>query len=149
MARRTKITAIVFGTFVFLSISLLLARALTGSGSERAKVLDILQAQARGDVEAVLAEMPRCRRDETCSRVTRARVEELQRPGEVEILSFDPSARATLTDATGSARVAWRTDVETFPVVQCVFVSREGPLSGGGVDVASISNPIELEESCD
>jgi hypothetical protein len=149
MQRRTKITAIVFGAFVFVGISLLLARALVGTGGERALVIDILEAQARGDVDAVLAEMPRCRRDATCARVTRERVERLARPGDVEILNYRPSAQAAFTDQTGTARVAWRTDREEFPVVQCVVVRRQGPLTGGGVEVVSISNPVGLEASCD
>jgi hypothetical protein len=148
VARRTKITAIVFGTFVFLGISFLLARALVGSGAERSKVREILEAQARGDAEAVLAEMPRCARDPTCARVTRDRVNRLRRPGEVQILSFEPSARAVFTDTTGQARVAWRTREKTFPVVQCVYVHREGPLTGGSVQIDSISNPVGLEAPC-
>jgi hypothetical protein len=148
VARRTKITAIVFGTFVFLGISFLLARALVGSGAERSKVLDILEAQARGDADAVLREMPRCERDPTCARVTRERVQRLRRPGEVEILNFEPSTRAAFTDQSGLARVVWRTPAKTFPVVQCVQVRRAGPLSGGEVEIDSISNPIGLEASC-
>ena len=148
MQRRTKITAIVFGVFVFLGISLLLARALVGTGGERALVIEILEAQARGDADAVLDDMPRCRRDPVCARVTTERVRRLERPGDVEILNYEPSAQAAFTDQTGTARVAWRTDAEEFPVVQCVVVRREGPLTGGRVEVVSISNPIGLEAGC-
>ena len=148
MQRRTKVTAIVFGLFVFLGISLLLARALVGTGGERSRVVDILRAQARGDAEAVLDQMPRCARDPVCARVTRERTARLARPGEVEILNYDPSTQAAFTDQEGPARVAWRTDEEEFPVVQCVVIRREGPLTGGGVEAVSISNPIGLEASC-
>lgn len=148
MQRRTKVTAIVFGTFTFIAISLLLARALVGTGGERALVVDILQAQARGDAEAVLEEMPRCARDPTCARVTTERTEKLTREGEVEILNYDPSTQAALTNQTGSARVAWRTNDGGLPVVQCVVIARMGPLSGGGVEALSISNPIGLEADC-
>ena len=148
MQRRTKITAIVFGTFVFLGISLLLARALVGTNGERAQVVEILRAQASGDAGAVLEEMPRCARDPVCARVTTERTERLARPGEVEILNYDPSTQAAFTDQTGTARVAWRTEAREFPVVQCLVVRREGPLTGGGVEIISISNPIGLEASC-
>ena len=148
MRRTTLVTAVTFGLFVFLGISFLLARALVGSGSERSKVLDILEAQARGDADAVLDAMPRCQRDPTCAQVTRDRVARLRRPGDVQILNFEPSTRAAITDQTGQARVVWRTRDKTFPVVQCVVVHREGPLSGGGVQIDSISNPIGLESSC-
>jgi len=148
MKRRTRIAAIAFGAFVFVGISLLLARALVGAGAERAIVLDVLRAQARGDAQAVLAEMPPCLRDPTCARVTTERTGRLRRPGKVEVLSFDPSTQAAFTDQTGTARVAWRTQLERFPVVQCVVVRREGPLTGGGVEIVSISNPVGLEASC-
>lgn len=147
MQRRTKVTAIIFGTFFFLGISLLLARALVGTGGERAIVVDILEAQARGDAEAVLAEMPRCARDATCARVTTERTERLARDGEVEILNYEPSTQAAFTDQTGTARVAWRAG-GSLPVVQCVIVRREGPLTGGGIEVFSISNPIGREAAC-
>jgi hypothetical protein len=126
----------------------MLARALVGSGAERSSVLDILEAQARGDVTALLDEMPRCKRNPACSQVTADRVAKLRRPGEVEILNFEPSTHAAFTDQTGTARVVWRTREKTFPVVQCVVIHRQGPLSGGRVEVNSISNPIGLEAAC-
>jgi hypothetical protein len=148
MQRRTKLTIIVFGTFVFLAISFLLARALVGTGDERAAVLEVLKAQARGDADAVLDAMPRCRKTLACANPTRARTTKLARPGRVQILNYDPSAQAAFTNQTGTARVAWRTDQRRFPVVQCVVVEREGPLTGGGVTILSISNPIGLEDRC-
>lgn len=148
MQRRTKITAIVFGTFLFLGMSLLLARALVGTGGERAAVIDILRAQASGDADAVLDAMPSCARNTTCARVTTERTERLARAGDVEILNYDPSTQVAFTDQTGTARVAWRTDAEVQPVVQCVVVERKGPLTGGAVEIISISNPIGLEADC-
>ena len=140
---------IAFGVFVFLGISFLLARALVGAGNERAAVLQILRAQARGDADGVLALMPRCARNPACAHVTRARTAKLRRPGRVQILNYQPSAEAAFTNQTATGRVAWRTDAKPFPVVQCVVVEREGPLTGGGVHVLSISNPIGLEARCD
>jgi hypothetical protein len=139
---------IAFGVFVFLGISFLLARALTGSGAERSKVLDVLRAQARGDAAAVLRRLAPCARSPACARVTRERTARLARPGRVQILNFEPSVQLTLTNRSGAARVAWRTEQRPFPVVQCVFVRRDGPLTGGGVHLVSISNPIGLESHC-
>ena len=139
---------IAFGVFVFIGISLLLARALSGTGAERSKVREVLQAQARGDSAAVLALLPGCARSPACARLTRARTAKLKRPGAVQILNFEPSVRVTLANRSGSARVAWRTTGRAYPVVQCVFVQREGPLTGGGVKLVSISNPIGLESRC-
>ena len=95
-----------FGLFVFLGLSFLLARGLTGSSAERGKVLDVLEAQARGDADAVLAQLPACRAEPACVQVTEARVAKLRRPGEVEILNYEPSARLSLTRRT---RTHWTT----------------------------------------
>ena len=147
MRRVTLVTAIAFGTFLFLGISFLLARALTGPGAERSRVLRVLEAQARGDAGAVLERLPACAREPACARVTRDRVARLKRPGGVEILAFRPSIRVTMTRRSGTARVAWRAG-GSRPVVQCVKVRREGPLTGGGVELLAISDPIGLEQSC-
>jgi hypothetical protein len=136
-----------FGVFVFLGLSFLLARGLTGSSSERGKVLDVLEAQASGDAAAVLAQLPACRAEPACVQVTRARVRKLQRPGDVQILNYQPSTRLSLTRRIGTGRVAWRAG-ESLPVVQCVRVRREGPLTGGGVQLLALSDPIGLESSC-
>ena len=68
----------------------------------------------------------------------RGRRRSSRRPGEVEILTYAPSTRLSLTRRTGSARVAWRAG-ESLPVVQCVRVRRDGPLTGGGVELLAIS----------
>jgi hypothetical protein len=136
-----------FGAFVFLGLSLLLARGLTGSSAERGKVLEVLEAQAAGDATAVLERLPACRAEPACVHVTRARVEKLERPGTVQILTYRPSTRLSLTRRTGTGRVAWRAG-EGLPVVQCVRVRREGPLTGGGVQLLALSDPIGLESGC-
>ena len=73
---------------------------------------------------------------------------ELERPGDVEILQYRPSVQLPLTNATGTGRVAWRAGADGLPVVQCVRVRRDGPLSGAGVELLSISAPIGNEASC-
>jgi len=145
--RVTLVTAVVFGVFVFLGISFLLARALTGQGAERSRVRDVLRAQARGDAAAVLRLLPACAREPACARVTRERVARLKRTGKVEILNFQPSVRVTMTRRSGTGRVAWRAG-GSLPVVQCVKARREGPLTGGGVELLALSDPIGLEASC-
>ena len=147
MRRARVYIAVGFAAFVFLGLSGLLARALTGSGTERAQVLELVEAQARGDVDAALAELPDCRAQPACATVMRDRVAELRRPGEVEILTYDPSVRVALTRRTGVGRVAWRVG-DSGPIVQCVRVRREGPLTGAGVELVAISEPIGAEESC-
>ena len=136
-----------FGLFVFLGISLMLARALSATGTERSRVLEIARAQARGDARAVLAETPACAREPACAAATEAFVTRLKRPGDVAILQYTPSIQLPLTTATATGRVAWRAG-SGLPVVQCVRVRREGPLSGAGVELLSISPPIGIEASC-
>jgi hypothetical protein len=145
--RRQKYIVIGFIVFVFLGISALLARGLTGSGTERSKVLEVLEAQARGDADAVLAALPACRAHPACAQVTRDRVAELRRSGDVQILTYKPSVRVALTRQTGTGRVAWRAGA-ALPVVQCVRVRRDGPLTGGDVELLSLSAPIGREASC-
>ncbi len=136
-----------FAVFVFLGISFLLARGLSGAGAERAKVLDVLEAQARGDSRAVLARLDACRREPACVTVTEQRTQRIRAGGAIQILNFQPSVQFSLTRQTGWARVAWRAGKQ-LPVVQCVRVRRDGPLTGGGVELLAISDPIGLEASC-
>ena len=83
-----------------------------------------------------------------CVQVTRARVARLRRPGEVQILNYRPSIGLALTRQVGHGRVAWRTPGR-LPVVQCVRVRRDGPLTGGGVELLALTDPIGAEASCD
>jgi hypothetical protein len=146
--RRARVwLPIAFAVFIFLGLSVLLARGLTGSSRERTEVLDLVRAQARGDTNAVLARLPACRREPACARTTAGRVEDLRTPGRVELLSYTPSSRLALTRKVGTGRVAWRAG-EALPVVQCVRVRREGPLTGGSVELLSVSAPIARDGGC-
>lgn len=147
MRRPRNLIVIGFVVFVFLGISALLARGLTGAGNERARVLELLQAQARGDAAAVLADLPACRAEPACAQVTRDRTAQLRRPGEVQILNYQPSVQLALTRQTATGRVAWRAG-SAAPVVQCVRVRRDGPLSGAKVELLSISAPIGNDDAC-
>jgi hypothetical protein len=137
-----------FCLFVFAGLSILLARGLTGSGTERADVLELVRAQARGDADAVLARLPACRREPACAQTTRERVADLRRTGRVQILTYTPSTRLALTRKVGTGRVAWRAG-DGLPVVQCVRVRRDGPLTGGAVELLSVSAPIASEGGCE
>jgi hypothetical protein len=146
--RRARVVIpIVFALFLFAGLSVLLARGLTGSGTERGKVIDVLTAQAKGDADAVLAQLPACRAQPACATELRDRVEKFRAPGRIQVLSYTPSTRLALTRRIGTARVAWRAGT-ALPVVQCVRVQRDGPLSGGGVELLSLSAPIPREGSC-
>jgi hypothetical protein len=148
MRRKRLLLVGAFGVFVFLGIALMLARALSATATEQSRVLDIARAQARGDAQAVLDRTPACARQPACVAATRAFVARLERPGEVEILQYEPSIRLPLTNAVATGRVAWRAGPQGLPVVQCVRVRRDGPLSGAGVELLSISAPIGNEAAC-
>jgi hypothetical protein len=139
--------AIGFAVFIFIGISLLLARALSGSGAERSAVLSVVEAEAHGDANAVLDHLPACRKEPACAQVTRDFVAKLRQPGKVEILAYDPSVRVAIEQTIGTGRVAWRVG-GSLPFVQCVRVLREGPLDGGGVELLSVSAPIGRESAC-
>jgi hypothetical protein len=146
--RRTRILiAAGFAVFVFAGLSLLLARGLSGAAAERSKVLDVLRDQARGDAAAALKAMPACRAQEACVIATRERVAKLERPGKVEVLTYTPSTQLALTRQVGTGRVAWRAGTSR-PVVQCVRVRRDGPLTGAKVELLSLSDPIDNDGSC-
>jgi hypothetical protein len=147
LRRARVLIPLLFGLFVFVGLSVLLARGLTGSGTERAKVLELVRAQARGDADAVLERLDACRREPACAQATRERVADLRRPGRVQILTYTPSARLALTRKVGTGRVAWRAG-DGKPVVQCVRVRREGPLTGGSVELLSLSDPIPGDAAC-
>jgi hypothetical protein len=139
--------AVAFTVFVFVALSALLARGLGGAGAERAAVLDVARAEARGDAPAVLARLPACAREPACAQVTRQQVQRLRTPGRVEILAYEPSVRLALEQTTGTGRVAWRAGT-ALPVVQCVRARRWGPLDGGHVELLAISAPIGRESAC-
>ena len=146
--RRTRVIIVLaFAAFLFLGATGLLARALTGAGTERSKVLDLVEAQAAGDAAGALAALPACRAQPACADVVRSRVRELERPGAVEILNYTPSVQVALTRRTGLGRVAWRAG-NSLPVVQCVRVRRDGPLTGADVELLSISDPIGNDDGC-
>jgi hypothetical protein len=139
--------AVAFAVFVFLGLSALLARALGGPGAERATVLEVVRAEARGDAAAALSRMPACAREPACEQVTRERVAELKAPGRVEILAYEPSVRLALEQTIGTGRVAWRVGTG-LPIVQCVRALRRGPFAAERVELLAISAPIGRESAC-
>jgi hypothetical protein len=136
-----------FGAFVFIGISAIMARALSATGVEREKALEVARAEARGDVGAVLRLTPTCAKDAACNAATRAFAGTLKRPGKVEVLQYEPSVQMALSDEVGTGRLAWRAG-SGLPVVQCIRVRRSNPLGGGGVDLLSVSRPIGNQSAC-
>jgi hypothetical protein len=90
---------------------------------------------------------PACAKDAACRAATRAFAGKLARPGEVQVLQYQPSVQMALSDEVGTGRLAWRAGTG-LPVVQCIRVQRSNPLGGGGVELLSISKPIGNQAPC-
>lgn len=145
MRRRLLIAA---GVVLFLGTSLVLARFLTGEGGQRAEVLDLLRAQARGDEAAVLAQLDDCAAP--CREAVRDSVRRTRGPGEVDLVRLDSDVSYSLGATEGWARVVWVRGADGAPVVQCVRVRREGnPLTGRDTALLRITRPLaDNEASC-
>lgn len=138
------------GVVVFLVISGLLARFFTVENVEREKDLALIEAEARGEVNAMLDRISGCRARPSCvaSVEQNARNPRLRRSGEVKILSLTSSTSSSLSGATGKTRLAW-TVIGKLPVVQCIQVRRTGNfLTGTDVQLLSLSAPIPNEGDC-
>jgi hypothetical protein len=148
--RRAIQTLLAVGVILVLSISVVLARFLSVENTERDADLALIQAQARGDVSAMLGQLSGCRANPSCVAAVRADVSNprLRRPGAVKILSLKSKTAYSLTGATGKTRLAW-TVIGMLPVVQCVEVRRRGNfLKGITIALLSLSAPIPNEADC-
>jgi len=133
---------------VFIAISVLLARFLSVENAERSELEGLLQAQARGNVNGMLARLGSCRRSPTCLATVRTDAGSLRRPGAVKILSVKSRTSYSLGAASGTTRIAWIV-IGRLPVVQCVQVHRSGNvLAGIDVKLLAISAPIPNEADC-
>jgi hypothetical protein len=135
---------------LFLAVSFLLARFLSTENTERDDELALIQAQARGDVAGVLAELSGCSKRPSCVAVVTANAANprLRRAGSVKILSIKSSTAYSLSSTSGKTRLAW-TVIGKLPVVQCVQVRRTGNfLQGMTITLLSLSAPIPNEADC-
>ena len=133
---------------VFVAISILLARFLSVENAERSQLEALLQAQARGDMNGMLARLSRCRLSPACVATVRADARSLRRPGDVKVLSVKSRTSYSLGGASGKTRIAWIV-IGRLPVVQCVQVRRSGNVIAGiDVKLLAISTPIANEADC-
>lgn len=139
---------IVAGVIVFLAIAIVLARWLSVENTERDRVVDLLDAQAKGDVHAMLEQIDGCATRAACVGAVRANARDLRDGGKVDILAYDSGTSHALGAATGPTRVVWKTP-SRLPTVQCVEIRRTGNvLSGPSVTVTGLSEPIDREGAC-
>lgn len=148
MRRPFRIALIALGIVVFLAISALLARVLSVSGAEQSAVTSLVQAEARGDSGAMIADISGCNRSSACHQRVSEDATKLARPGPVTIIEYNQSAGFSLTSTLGTARVAWHAG-NGLPIVQCVRVRRAGDvLSGLRVELLKISRRIKTSADC-
>lgn len=149
VSRHRRLLLLAVAVVMFALISALLGRVLSANSAERDAVVQVLNAQARGDVSAVRRRIARCAAASLCDTHLADVVRGVRRPGRVLVLSYEAASGFSLGGTAGIARVAWRTDTRIKPVVQCVSVRRTGnPVSGLGIELTALSAPIGNETSC-
>jgi hypothetical protein len=112
-------------------------------------VFAVLQAQARGDANAMLARLDGCAKDPACAAIQRRNAQRLRRPGDVKILAYDSKTAYALGAKRGLTRVAWTVIDRGLPVVQCVDVERTGTvLAGRAIRLRRLSPPIKRTGTC-
>jgi hypothetical protein len=138
-----------FGVLVVLG-GVVLARFLAVENAERDAALALIQAEARGDVGAMLDRLSGCRASSACVASVRANAADprLRRRGAVKILALTSPTAYSLGGATGRTRLAW-TVIGMLPVVQCIDVRRSGNfLTGIHVHLIGLSAPIANDGKC-
>jgi hypothetical protein len=151
-ARRRRVlrALLAVGVILVLVVGALLGRFLSAENVERNDDAALIQAEARGDVAGMLAQLSGCRQSPSCVALVRANAANprLRRAGAVKILSLKSPTAYSLGSATGKTRLAW-TVIGTLPVVQCVDVRRTGSfLAGIRVQLIGLSAPIANEGIC-
>jgi hypothetical protein len=130
----------------FLAVSVLVARWLNDDTVERARVVELLRAQTRGDAAAMLR-VVHCP-DAPCAAVVRANARRLRAPGDVKIALYQSQTAHALRSRTKPTRVVWFTPGR-LTTVQCMLVRRTGNVFDGlSVTLLRISPPIGRESSC-
>ena len=141
---------IVLAVVAFLAVTFGVTRYLNNDTVERARVVELLRDQARGDAPAMLKRLQDC--DEAaCVAIVRANAAKLRHRGEVKIALYQSQTAHALTSRTKYTRVVW------FPsgrpaqtTVQCVLVRREGnAIAGMTVSLLRITAAFrDRESSC-
>jgi hypothetical protein len=146
MRRRSKLL-IAGGVIVFLVLSGVLARWLSLENVERNKVVALIDAEARGNATAMLAQLHGC--DSHCRAIVIADSRRLRRPGRVQILAYQSPTAYSVTSSTGDTRVAWKSSLQRLPVVQCVKVERRGnAITGLSITLLTLSVQIADTADC-
>lgn len=138
---------IAVAVIALLAISFVVARWLNNDTVERAKVTELLEAQIRGDADAMLRRLQACG-DPRCVAVVRDNAAKLRGDGELKIALYQSQTAHALSSRTRFTRVVWFTRGR-LTTVQCVLVRRRGNvLAGATVSLLRVTAPIGRESSC-
>lgn len=146
--RRTFVIGIAVAILFFLIISALLARVFSANGAEQSAITTLIKAEARGDAGAVAAVITGCRSSQACMRRAAENAARLKHPGNVSILTLQPSTNFSVADTVGTARVAWNVG-GSLPITQCVRVRRKGnAVSGLHVELLAVTPRLASDAVC-
>jgi len=137
------------GVLVLVAVSFVVARWINNDTVERARVVELLRAQLRGDTADMLRRLTACG-EPACASVVRENARRLRRDGELKIALYQSQTAHALRSRTQFTRVVWfPSGREAETTVQCVLVRREGnALTGMTVSLLRVTAPIGRESSC-
>lgn len=132
-----------------LAASFVVARYINNDTVERARVVELLRTQTRGDMAGMLRRLDACT-DPACVAVVRANAGKLRRDAELKVALYQSQTAHALRSRTKFTRVVWfpsGSPAET--TVQCVLVRRKGNVFAGmTVSLLRVTAPIDRESSC-
>jgi hypothetical protein len=140
---------ILVGVLVLVAASFVVARWINNDTVERARVVELLRAQLRGDAAEMLRRLEDCD-DPACSEVVRANARRLRRDAELKVALYQSQTAHAVRSRTRFTRVVWfPAGREAQTTVQCVLVRRDGNVFAGmTVSLLRVTAPIGRESSC-
>ena len=140
---------IIGGVLVLVAASFVVARWINNDTVERARVVELLRAQLRGDAAEMLRRLDDCD-DPACAAVVRANARRLRRDAELKVALYQSQTAHALRSRTKFTRVVWfPAGREAQTTVQCVLVRRTGNVFAGmSVSLLRVTAPIGRESSC-
>jgi len=145
-----KRALIVLAVLVVVASSFLVARWINNDSVERARVVELLREQLRGDDAAMLRRLEDCR-DAACVTAVRANARRLaRRDADLKVALYQSQTAHALRSRTKFTRVVWfPSGREAQTTVQCVLVRRDGNVFAGmTVSLLRVTAPIGRESSC-
>lgn len=132
-----------------LAVSFFVARWINNDTVERARVVELLRAQTRGDAAGMLRRLHGCG-DPACVAVVTANARRLRRDADVKVALYQSQTAHALRSRTKFTRVVWfPSGSEAQTTVQCVLVRRSGNVFAGmTVSLLRVTAPIGRESSC-